>query len=123
MRSLYERIGGELVREAITEFYRRVETDGIIGHFFFGKDVRDITQKQIAFATAMLGGPRGYKGKPLGAAHGDLDLRAPHFDRRQVLMGEVLEEMGLSLELREAWLALEEKLRPLIVQQKTYSGN
>lgn len=123
MRSLYERIGAELIRQAITEFYRRVETDGIIGHFFFGKDIVDITAKQITFATAMLGGPREYKGQPLGKAHGALDLRGPHFDRRQVLMAEVLDEAGLSAELRDAWLALEEKLRPLIVKGKTYSGN
>ncbi len=122
MASLYERIGAELIRQAITEFYRRAETDGIIGHFFFQKDLDDIIRKQIAFATAMLGGARLYKGKSLGAAHADLDLRGPHFGRRQVLMGEVLTESGLSAELRDAWLELEEKLRPLIVQQKTYSG-
>jgi hemoglobin len=123
LASLYERIGDELIRKAITEFYRRAETDGIIGHFFFNKDVRDITEKQITFATAMLGGPRRYKGKPLGPAHANLDLRGPHFDRRQVLMAEVLTEMGVADELRDGWMELEERLRPLIVQQKTYSGN
>jgi hemoglobin len=123
LASYYERIGAELIRQAITEFYRRAETDGIIGHFFFNKNLADIIAKQITFATAMLGGPRVYKGKPLGPAHASLDLRGPHFDRRQVLMAEVLTEMGLADELRDAWMELEERLRPLIVQQKTYSGN
>lgn len=118
MPSLYERIGPALIRDSLTEFYRRAETDGIIGHFFFNKDVRDITEKQIAFATAMLGGPRHYRGKPLAPAHAALDLRGPHFDRRQVLMADVLTEFGLADELRDGWLDLEAKLRPLIVQDQ-----
>lgn len=123
MTSLYEQIGEPLIRHSITEFYRRAETDGIIGHFFFHKDLADIIAKQITFATAMLGGPRLYKGKPLGPVHAKLDLRGPHFDRRQVLMAAVLSEMGLADHLRNSWMELEERLRPLIVQQKTYSRN
>ncbi len=115
MATLFERIGDELIRKAITEFYRRAQNDGIIGHFFFGKDLADITAKQIVFASAMLGGPRKYQGKPLGLAHKDLILRKPHFDRRQMLMGEVLEELGLAAELKDGWLAMEERLRALIV--------
>jgi truncated hemoglobin YjbI len=75
-----------------------------------------ITRHQIAFATAMLGGPRGYRGRPLETVHHALAIRAPHFGRRQMLMREVLDEMGLAPELRDAWLAREEQLRPLIMR-------
>ncbi len=116
--SLYQRLGDETIRRAIAEFYRRAFTDGIIGHFFFQKDLADITAKQTAFAIAMLGGPRGYRGKPLEAVHRPLPIRAPHFGRRQQLMKEVLAEQGVAPELRDAWLALEESLRPLILPAK-----
>lgn len=114
--TLYDKIGADTIVRAITTFYERAFTDMIIGHFFFEKDRADITAKQIAFATAMLGGPRNYRGKPLGLAHNDLDIRPPHFGRRQVLMAEVLDELGLAPELRDAWLELEESLRPLILR-------
>ena len=115
-RSLYERIGPETIRTSLAIFYERAFNDGIIGHFFFGKDRQHITEQQIAFATAMLGGPRLYRGKPLAAAHGALAIRAPHFMRRQVLLSEVLSELGLADDLRASWLALEEDLRPLIIK-------
>ena len=113
--SLFTRIGEDFVVKAIREFYARAERDGIIGHFFLGKDLEHIISMQIVFATALLGGPRNYKGKPLGPAHDVLPLRPPHFGRRQILMREVLDDLGLDAELKEGWLALEEQLKPVIM--------
>ncbi len=112
--SLYERIGAAFLARAITEFYVRAQKDGIIGHFFINLDISHITAMQIDFATALLGGPRNYRGKPLGPAHKNLKLRPPHFGRRQMLLKEVLDEMGLDPELRDAWLDLEEQLKPVV---------
>ena len=116
MLSLYERIGPEVIRRSLTLFYERAFADGIIGHFFFGKDRLHITEMQIEFATAMLGGPRHYRGRPLAAAHAQLDIRRPHFMRRQTLLREVLDEVGVAPELRDAWLGLEEALRPVVTR-------
>lgn len=113
--TLYAKIGAEFIRAALTEFYQRAFSDMIIGHFFFAKDIAQITAQQIDFATGMLGGPRLYRGKSLGAAHHSLNLRRPHFGRRQVLMYEVLTGMGLDPELRDAWLELEEQLRGIVM--------
>jgi truncated hemoglobin YjbI len=115
MKTLYEHIGADFITNAITEFYLRAFNDPIIGHFFFNKNRADITAKQIDFATNLLGGPKLYKGMPLEKAHVLLNIRKPHFGRRQVLMGEVLTEMGLDERLKTSWLELEEKLRGLIV--------
>lgn len=112
--SLYDQIGEGRIRQAITAFYRRAEEDGIIGHFFFEKDVDAIIEKQISFASNMLGGPKIYAGEPLAPVHAPLGIRPPHFGRRQVLMRDVLEEMGLEPELAKKWLELEEALRPVI---------
>jgi hemoglobin len=113
--TLYTKIGAAFIRAALTEFYQRAFSDMIIGHFFFNKDIAQITAQQIDFATGMLGGPRNYHGKSLGAAHHSLNLRRPHFGRRQVLMYEVLTGMGLDPELRDAWLELEEQLRGIVM--------
>jgi hemoglobin len=115
MASLYDQIGAEFIGRAIAEFYRRAFTDGVIGHFFMRSDLAEITRQQTAFATALLGGPRHYRGKPLQKAHAPFIIKAPHFGRRQMLMAEVLEDLGLKKELRDAWLKLEEQLRPLVV--------
>ena len=116
--TLFDRIGAPVVTAAITRFYERAFVDPIIGHFFFAKDRAEITRLQIDFATNLLGGPRHYRGRPLGPAHAALDIRPPHFGRRQVLMREVLTELALTDELAEAWLALEEQLRPLILKRR-----
>jgi hemoglobin len=119
--SLYDRIGAAFLEAALTEFYVRAFTDGIIGHLFFGHDRAVITRHQIAFATALLGGPRAYRGRALETVHYALAIRPPHFGRRQMLLREVLDEMRLAPALRDAWLAKEEQLRPLILQPGTPS--
>lgn len=112
--SLYDDIGADTIEKVITEFYILAFDDIIIGHFFFEKDRADITKKQIDFAIAMLGGPRNYRGKPLETAHENLSIRPPHFGRRQVLMAQVLSGLHVHEPHATAWLALEERLRPLI---------
>ena len=103
------------IEQAITEFYKRAFSDMIIGHFFHGRSREELTAKQIDFATNMLGGPKRYTGKPLREAHRPFILRTPHFNRRQVIMKDVLEELQLDPQLASQWLQLEEQLRPLIV--------
>lgn len=115
--SLYEEIGEKALSEVITEFYKRAFNDPIIGHFFFNFDRLTLTRQQIDFARALLGGPNRYQGKPLRKAHRPFMIRQPHFGRRQVLMKEVLEESALAQNLQAAWLAKEERLKPLILRQ------
>jgi truncated hemoglobin YjbI len=116
MSSLYEQIGSEFIKRAITEFYERAFADVMIGHFFFKKDKADITAKQILFASSMLGAKDAkYTGKPLKLAHTGMIIRPVHFNRRQVLMGEVLDDLGLSPDLKAAWLSLENQLRSIVI--------
>ena len=112
---LYDLIGPALVERAVTEFYRRAFQDPMIGHFFFHSNIEHITAQQIDFATALLGGPQRYRGKPLKMAHKPFTIRVPHFMRRQVLMREVLTDVGVTESLRAQWLALEESFRPVIL--------
>lgn len=112
---LYDQIGHAFITKAVAEFYKRAFADVMIGHFFFNSDIHHITEQQIAFVTAMLGGPANYQGKPLKLAHKPFQIRLVHFNRRQVLMREVLDDLQLKPELRDAWLAVEDQFRQVII--------
>lgn len=114
-QGLYDQIGHAFIAKAVAEFYQRAFADVMIGHFFFHSDIDHITEQQIAFVTAMLGGPSNYQGKPLKPAHKPFQIRLVHFKRRQVLMREVLSDLHLDPHLRDAWLAAEEQFLPIIV--------
>jgi hemoglobin len=112
---LYDQIGHAFIAKAVAEFYKRAFADVMIGHFFFKSDITHITAQQTSFVSAMLGGPKSYTGKPLKPAHKPFLIRTVHFNRRQVLMREVLEDLGLDPSLTNAWLAVEEQFRGVIV--------
>ena len=113
--SLYDQIGHAFITKAVAEFYQRAFADVMIGHFFFKSDINHITTQQIAFVSAMLGGPSTYQGKPLKLAHKPFLIRPVHFNRRQVLMREVLTDLGLAQNLADAWLAIEDQFRQVII--------
>ncbi len=114
-QSLYQQLGDDLLRALITEFYRRATVDGIIGHFFFNHDHSVLVEKQIAFSKTLLGGNSSYQGKGLREAHQQLRVRPAHFDRRQRIMQAVLRDFEVDEGISRQWLALEHRLRPLIV--------
>ncbi len=113
--TLFDTLGSVLVEKAIREFYSRATQDAMIGYFFFDRDIDHLMEQQIVFATALLGGPKNYRGKPLRAAHSPLSVRPAHFSRRQVIMREVLADLGLTAEQSQQWLALEESFKSAIV--------
>lgn len=114
--SLFDQISAPFVARAVQEFYDRAFEDPIIGHFFFHKDKAHLVAQQTIFVSRMLGSEdHSYTGKPLREIHFPLAIRRPHFDRRQMLMREVLTELQLSPNLAEQWLALENRLRSQIV--------
>jgi len=113
--NLYKRIGEDNITIVVTEFYKRAFEDRFIGHFFFNKDRVALTKSQVSFAIGMLGGPKNYIGQPLEKAHSEFSIRKAHFDRRQVILKEVMESSGLSKVDLEEWLLLEENLRRLII--------
>jgi truncated hemoglobin YjbI len=116
-KTLYEKIGEDRMAKIVTDFYVKAFADPIISHFFFGKDRADITKKQIDFVRGLLGGPMSYGGRPLPEAHENLAIKIAHFQRRQVLMEEILTLHELPQALKEGWLALEDKLKNLIIRQ------
>jgi hemoglobin len=115
--SLFEQIGADRLRAIIDDFYLRAFADYIIGHFFFGKDHSKISTAQYHFTTRLLGGPEPYVGRSLTDIHGTLEIRAPHFDRRMVLLRQTAIESGLSEDIVHQWLGLEHNLRTTILKR------
>ena len=113
--TLFEKIGEDFIKQA-RKFYHRAFRDPIIGHFFFNKNHQELVAKQIEFTYSFLGSKQHlYRGLPLKKAHQGLAINKAHFLRRQVLLEEVLLEMGLSKELTKQWLQKEKNLMGLIV--------
>ena len=115
--SLYDDIGAERVEKIVHAFYARSITDPMLAHFFMHIDHDELVVQQIQFLSNLLGGPLVYQGKTLQDAHRPFSIRPPHFARRQILLAQTMDEMGLEPHLASAWLALEERLRSLIMNQ------
>lgn len=114
--SLYDDVGAARLRLIIEDFYHRAFLDPIIGHFFFGKQHKALVEGQIQFTARMLGHNEPYKGRGLREVHASLDIRKPHFMRRQVLLQESMQRFQLDQKTQQAWLDLEQRFIPILVK-------
>lgn len=83
MKSLYERIGGDIgVKAVVIKMYDKILSDPTLNHFFADIDVESLRHSQSAFVTMAFGGPHKYSGKDLRLAHApfvDKGLNHTHF--------------------------------------------
>lgn len=98
MSSLYDRLGGApIVDAAVAIFYRKVQADDRIGHFFEGVDAARQGSKLKAFLASAFGGPDAYAGASLRDGHRHLvaqGLSDVHFDAVIDDLGATLKELG-----------------------------
>jgi truncated hemoglobin YjbI len=121
---VYRNLGGTpLEREAklaaiLNALYERLAADTMLGFFFAAKDLRTIAMHQKQFLMRAMGASPSYPGKAPAQAHLALAPILPgHFDRRALLLSQVLEEHGLSEEDRHSWLGFENSFRQAILRQ------
>lgn len=102
-QSLYEKLGGkDAVNAAVDIFYDKVLADNSISHFFGSVDMKKQKNKQKAFLTLAFGGPTGYDGKDLRAAHAHLvkdGLNEDHFNSVAAHLQATLEELNVPEDL------------------------
>ncbi|OYW14159.1 MAG: group 1 truncated hemoglobin, partial [Rhodospirillales bacterium 12-54-5] len=68
--SLYQRLGGDAaIRTVVLMMYNKILNDPEIAPLFDHVDVETLRLSQSAFVTYAFGGPNGYTGKSLRAAH------------------------------------------------------
>ena len=77
----YQRLGGrDAVEAVVDEFYDRILADESLAPFFEGVPMARLRAHQVAFLSAVTGGPDDYDGDDMRAVHAHLDLTGDHFD-------------------------------------------
>ena len=103
--TLYEQLGGEQkLRAVIDDFVDRVFDDLMIGFFFVAADKDRIKRFELQHASALLGGPDAYGGRPLRQAHAAHPIRGGHFARRMQILRQVLAKHGVPPEVQQRWI-------------------
>ena len=114
-QTLFEQIGGApKLREIIDAFIDRVFEDRMIGFFFQNADRKRIKELEFQLTAEFLGGPVAYRGRPLDVAHAKHAIMGGQFARRLKILEETLDRFQVAPAVRDAWLAHNESLRPLI---------
>ena len=118
LQALFQHIGSEERLEAILSvFYQRLSGDLLVGFFFTGKDLGQIAKMQAAFLLKAMGVRPTYPGKLPTDAHKAIPpILKGHFDRRLIVLREVLNEQELAPEFVEVWIEFEEAFRTNVVQ-------
>ncbi|MBC7385272.1 MAG: hypothetical protein H7301_03795 [Cryobacterium sp.] len=117
LRALGERLGEGRIRALVFDFYARMSSDLMIGFFFDGKDLSEISNLQTSFVLRAMGITSSYVGRSPANAHSELPpILSGHFDRRLQLLDAALTHGGLSPEEREVWIGFENAFRSAIVQ-------
>ena len=117
--TLFEKIGPDRIRAIVYTFYERAFQDPMLAHFFIHTEHAHLVDMQSDFVFSMLGGPTRYRGQAIEKIHDSLLIRPSHFRRRQRILQESMHEHKLDNDLAEAWLRLEERLKPLIVKDQS----
>ena len=87
----------------------------MLSHFFLGRDFRAFALKQKEFLLKAMGVATEYTGLPPAKAHGKLPpIWRGMFDRRLVILREVLVGAGLANEHVDAWVEFESSFREVV---------
>jgi hemoglobin len=109
--SLFDQLGGDALRAVITDFYRRVFDDVMIGFLFVGKDRARLIDKEWELAARMLGGDVRYTGRSMPEAHRRVPITGGHFDRRVQILKDAMAAHAVAPEVQAVWLAHTAALR------------
>lgn len=100
-----ERATLSLIRAVSEELVARMAKDLMIGFFFAKVDLARLAELEYQHAARALGFEVSYEGRPLEAAHFPRRIFGGQFDRRMVILREVLAKHAVPAELTDAWLA------------------
>ena len=114
--SVIARVGGVArVRVILVRFYDALAGDPMLMHHFAGRDLEAIVDGQLAFLRKALGETTEFAGRHPRDAHRDLaPILRGQFDRRLVLLEEVLVAEGVGEAERETWLGVERAMRAVV---------
>ncbi len=117
--ALFDKIGGDALRAVITEFYRRVFDDVMIGFMFHGKDRQHLIDREWELAANLLGAPGvTYTGRSMRAAHAQHTIFGGHFERRLQILRETMHDQRVDQAVQDAWIAHTQALRSQITRDQ-----
>ncbi|MBS1958408.1 MAG: hypothetical protein JST80_02960 [Bdellovibrionales bacterium] len=122
IREFIEQAGGpDKIRSLLFLFYDRMSKDIIIGYFFDGKDLKHIAEMQAQFILNAGNFIPKFEGKGPATAHLDLPpIYRGHFDRRLLILRDILTENNVPSTAIDAWIAFEEGFRAMtVVEERT----
>jgi hemoglobin len=94
--SIYQTLGREQgVRAAVDDFYRRVLADPQLASYFDGVDMARLRGHQARLLVQVTGGPAGYRGRDLAAAHEALGITPADFERVVEHLATTLADLGV----------------------------
>ncbi len=100
----------------LEDFYQRMHADTMLGYFFIGKDLKHIAHQQGQFLLNAAGLIPKFEGKGPHSAHTALPpIWEGHFDRRLVILREVLQDHGVAAPMMEMWISFEASFRNIVV--------
>jgi hemoglobin len=100
MARIYVRLGGAQAFEALVEeLDRRILQDLRLRSYFDGVGLERLKHHQRSFLAMAFGGPPGYLGRTVEAAHSRLDVTDEAFDRVLDHLIAALADLGVSREL------------------------
>ncbi len=115
--SLYDQLGGrECLERVHRRFYDKAFNHPILGAFFNGKSQQHQEDQQSDFMAAQFGGPQRYGGRFPDGAHQHMFITEAHFELRQKLLAETLDECRVAPELRDRWLVIDRNFKSQIVK-------
>jgi len=119
LAKLVTEIGGETVLFSILkDFYEIMSKDILIGFFFEKHDLEHIATMQGKFILMVAGLAKTFEGKGPATAHTSLPpILTGHFDRRLVILRELLKSRKLTEAQIGTWVQFEESFRKIIVQK------
>ena len=95
--SIYETLGKDVgISAAVDDFYERVLADPQLVPYFDGVDMRRLRGHQTKLLVQVTGGPVGYDGRDLAAAHQGLGIGSEDFDRVVAHLAATLTDLGVA---------------------------
>ncbi len=115
--SLYSQVGGEAgIATVVDDFYARVVADDLLGAWFSAADGEGLRRHLRAYLAVALGGPEGYSGRSMRAAHAGLDITPHAFDAVLDRLADSLTAAGVDAALTVRVLRVIATLRPVVVR-------
>ncbi len=115
---LFARIGEAALREVITDFYRRLFGDVMIGFMFQGKNRQHLIDREYEFTANLLGGDVKYTGRSMRTAHAQTPIFGGHFERRLQILRDTLRDHTVDGDVQRVWIEHTQALRAQVTSDK-----